>query len=220
MNHIYTFKVFVNEQGKFGDIGSLVIDESRQFDTKKRIAMTAEIGDAETVFVNNLKQPDVSIYHALAEVDFAGSLLIGTVWQLSIIKGEPVKSIHCQRGDIKTWQEGDIYWLRAGLTGNLGDWEYEQLESPAAVDALKVADTVGWKKMVWAWVDEAKGLVRARTFASKINLPEVQGNGSGSMNLAGQLKRNIEITHGDGSVIYARPAPNDSADLGGRVIAI
>ena len=56
------------------------------------------------------------------------------------------------------------------------------------VDAINLSDTKGWKKMVRAWLDESKGLIRARTFADRIGMPEVQGNGSGSMNLAGQLQ--------------------------------
>lgn len=216
----YLFQVFVNEQGKFGNLGSLIVDESSQLDLEKRKSITAEIGHDETVFVNDLASVDVSIYHANGEVDFAGSVLVGAVWQLSKLKDEPVQNIHCKKGNISTWQDGDIYWLRAGLKGNLGNWEYEQLENPEAVDAIALADTKGWKKMTWAWKDEAKGLIRARTFASKINIPEVQGNGSGSMNLAAQLQREIIITHGDGSVIYARPALNNKAELGGRVLAI
>jgi predicted PhzF superfamily epimerase YddE/YHI9 len=220
MRETYLFQVFVNEQGKFGNPGSLIIDEANQLSPDKRTYITAEIGHDETLFVNDMDNCDVSIYHSQGEVDFAGSVLVGAVWQLSQIKEESVLNIHCKRGDIKTWQSDGISWLRIGLEGNLGQWDYEKLDSPQVVDDIKVEDTVGWKKMVWAWIDEDKRLVRARTFASKIDIPEVQGNGSGSMNLAGQVQREIKIIHGDGSVIYARPAANNSAELGGRVIAI
>jgi len=70
---------------------------------------------------------------------------------------------------------------------------------------------------MWAWIDKTKGLIRARTFASDWEIPEAQGNGSGSMVLAAKLKRDIEIKHGEGSVIFAKPAPDGCADIGGRV---
>ncbi|MGH9421068.1 MAG: PhzF family phenazine biosynthesis protein, partial [Thermoanaerobaculia bacterium] len=71
---------------------------------------------------------------------------------------------------------------------------------------------------VWAWIDERQGLIRARTFAPDWDIPEAQGNGSGSMVLAAIVDRVIEIKHGEGSVIFAKPAPDGSADIGGRVV--
>jgi predicted PhzF superfamily epimerase YddE/YHI9 len=221
MKNVYAFRVFTNEHGDFGDPGSLIIDESKQLTPEQRQAKTAEIGHVETVFVNDFKTMDLSIYHAHGQVDFAGTVLLGAAWQLSRLKGEIVLSIHCPRGNIQTWQDGDVTWLRASLGDNLGNWQYKELESPEAVESLTLAATAGWKStMVWAWADEAHGQIRARTFAGDIDIPEVQGNGSGSMMLAGRLQRAIQVTHGDGSIIYARPAPNNAAELGGRVIAI
>lgn len=220
MTDVYKFQVFVNESGEFGNPGSLILDEGQRLNVAQRIAITAEIGHDETVFVNDLANNDLSIYHALGEVNFAGSVLVGVVWQLSQLKGETPKYLRCPIGDIPVWQDGEISWLRTKLEGNLGNWNYEQLDTPDAVNAIKVADTNGWKKMVWAWRNKDRGLIRARTFASTIGIPEVQGNGSGSLNLAHQLQQSLQILHGDGSIIYARPVGGDSAELGGQVIAI
>lgn len=214
------FNVFVNENGEFGNPGSLVLDETQELSFEERLAVTAGTGHDETVFVENLENNDVKIYHAQGEVEFAGSVLVGVIWQLGQMKGEPTNAINCKRGKVVTWQENDVYWLRIGTEGNLGNWEYEQLDSPDAVEAIQVTDTDGWNKMVWAWIDESRGLIRARTFANKIGIPEVQGNGSGSMNLASQLQREITITHGDGSIIYARPSAGNTAELGGRVVGL
>lgn len=57
----------------------------------------------------------------------------------------------------------------------------------------------------------------ARTFASDWDIPEAQGNGSGSMILAAKLGKALEIKHGEGSVIFTRLALDDYADIGGRV---
>jgi predicted PhzF superfamily epimerase YddE/YHI9 len=218
MNRPYLFRVFVDEQGNFGNPGSLIVDDLNELDEEHRISITSEIGHDETAFIDDLTTNKLSIYHSYGRVGFAGSVLVGVAWQLFQLKNIPALNIKCDIGEIPIWQEGEINWLRASLENNLGNWEYEMLESPDAVNAIEVSETEGWKKMVWAWEDERKGLIRARTFASKINIPEVQGNGSGSMNLAGQLQKSLVIKHGDGSVIYARPADNYSAELGGRVI--
>ena len=71
---------------------------------------------------------------------------------------------------------------------------------------------------MWAWIDEAKGLIRARTFAADWDIPEAQGNGSGSMVLAARLNRSIEIKHGIGAVIFAQPASNNYVNVGGRIV--
>ena len=146
--------------------------------------------------------------------------MIGTAWQLEELKNEPTRHILCKRGLIDIRQENGIYWLGASVENNIGNWDYEQLASPEDVDAIDVANTQSWKKMVWAWISKEHGVIRARTFAYRIGMPEVQGNGSGSMNLAFQLKRHITINHGDGSIIFARPTSDNSAEVGGRVAAV
>lgn len=220
MNDVYKFQVFVDESGRFGNPGSLIIDEGGKLSTDERIAITKQINHDETLFVDNIENNQVSIYHAYGEVDFAGNVLVGSAWQLMKIKDDIRMTINCSRGEIEVWREGDIVWLRANTEGDIGNWDYEQMNTPEEVDEIDVADTIGWKKMVWAWIDENQGIIRARTFASKIDIPEVQGNGSGSMNLANQLQAKIIITHGDGSIIYARPANDNCAELGGRVVAL
>lgn len=215
----YKFKVFVDNKGNYGDPVSLVIDEGRQLHFEARLQITSKIGNVETVFVNDLANNDVSIYHAQDEVDFAGSVLVGTAWQLGQLKGEPTKQIKCKKGNINVRDENDVYWVRASIENNIGNWDYEQRAKPQDVEAIIASNTKGWKKMVWAWANEDEGLIRARTFADTIGMPEVQGNGSGAMNLASQLQRQITIKHGDGSLIYAKPLPNDYAEVGCRVVA-
>lgn len=70
----------------------------------------------------------------------------------------------------------------------------------------------------WAWINEDKGLIRARTFAPDWGIPEDEANGSGSMQLASILERKIEVIHGKGSIIYAKPEKSHFADVGGRVV--
>jgi hypothetical protein len=98
-------------------------------------------------------------------------------------------------------------------------WNYKQLQTAAAVERIEVESTSTMPHtMIWAWIDERKGLIRARTFAADWEIPEAQGNDSGSMVLAVQLARKLEVHHGKGSVIFALPTPDDCADIGGHVM--
>jgi predicted PhzF superfamily epimerase YddE/YHI9 len=109
--------------------------------------------------------------------------------------------------------------LLFGKTVILPGYVAHCLEDAQAIEQIKLEDTKTWQHtMAWAWINETKGLIRARTFATDWDIPEAQGNGSGSMVLAARLRRGIEIKHGEGSVIFARPALNGCADIGGRVL--
>jgi predicted PhzF superfamily epimerase YddE/YHI9 len=126
--------------------------------------------------------------------------------------------MHGRGGDIMTWQDGKITWARASLS-TMPPWHHKQLKSAEAVEQIVVKETTNMEHtMVWAWMDEAKGKIRARTFAADWEIPEAQGNGSGSMTLAAALGRKIEILHGEGSVIYAGPGKTGCADIGGRIV--
>lgn len=58
--------------------------------------------------------------------------------------------------------------------------------------------------------------MRLKSVAGEI--PEAQGNGSGAMHLAKMLHKHIEIKHGEGSIIFARPSEDNFLELGGRII--
>ena len=98
-------------------------------------------------------------------------------------------------------------------------WQYEQRKNAAEIDTLSPTEFSSKKHVfVWAWIDKTNGLIRARTFAQDWGIPEDEANGSGAMMLAATLGRSVEILHGKGSVIYARPQNAGFADLGGQVI--
>lgn len=70
----------------------------------------------------------------------------------------------------------------------------------------------------WAWVDSDGGIVRARVFASRFGVHEDEATGSAALLLAHRLGREVEIWQGNGSLVYARPGPDGSAEAGGRVV--
>jgi predicted PhzF superfamily epimerase YddE/YHI9 len=214
----YLLRVFTDENGNYGDAASVVIDEGRHISDDNRQEMARELNTGETIFINGLSAADISVMHPQGEIGFAGVGIVGTAWLFTKLRGKPTERMRSRDSEITTWQDGNITWAR-GLLSIIPPWNYKQLDNADAVEGIKLEETKNWQHtMVWAWIDEAKGLIRARTFAADWEIPEAQGNGSGAMLLAAKLGRAIEIKHGEGSVIFAKPASNDYADIGGRVI--
>ncbi len=98
------------------------------------------------------------------------------------------------------------------------DWEFMQLESPDEVEGLDGAPGGRDAVAVWAWKDEAAGVIRARVFAARYGIPEDEATGSAAVALAGRLRRTLDIRQGAGSEIVAEPLPDGMVEIGGRVV--
>lgn len=213
---VHTLRVFVDDNGEFGNPVGVILDEGKKIDSKKRQQIATQLGFSETVFINDFNTGNVSIFNPREEVAFAGHAMVGTAWMINKLN-HPIDSLTCSGGFIKTWRDKDKIWIRASLA-MMPAWKYEQLKNAIEVERLLPPVTVSKEHtFVWAWEDEMKGLIRARTFAPDWGIPEDEANGSGSMKLAATLGRSIEIMHGKGSIIYAKPWKSDFTDLGGRV---
>lgn len=214
-----TIKVFTNSSGQYGNPVGIIVDEVGAISKEERQQMAADSGYSEIVFIDYVKAAKVSIFNPTSEIDFAGHALLGAVYELEQLSNIEVKSINCRGGHVSCRKDGDIYWLEADAS-MLPEWQLEQLDSASAVEMLTVANTAGKEHTYcWAWIDEQAGLVRARTFAPDWGIPEDEANGSGAMKLAHDLGREILVTHGQGSEIYARPMANNRVEVGGRIIA-
>lgn len=217
MPDIHILHVFTDSNGNYGDLASVVIDEGCHIPEAERQTMAGKLNTGETIFVNDIVGANISVMHPQGEIDFAGVGVLATAWLLTKLRGKTTEHIQGRGGEITTWQDGDITWVRANLA-TMPPWQYKQVKDAEMVEHIKLEETVTMEHtMVWAWIDEAKGLIRARTFASDWDIPEAQGNGSGSMVLAARLNRSIEIRHGESAIIFAEPAPDGCADIGGRV---
>ena len=69
----------------------------------------------------------------------------------------------------------------------------------------------------WAWIDEAAGTVRARSFAPDFGIAEDEATGSAALGLAVLLDRELTIHQGKGSVLHARALGGGWGEVGGRV---
>lgn len=214
---IYILRVFVDEVCKFGNPVGVILDEGKKIDSKERQRIATRLGFSESVFINELETGNVSIFNPQNEVPFAGHALLGTAWLISKLRNHPTDTLTSAGGSIKTWRDNDKTWIRASLA-MMPPWKYENMKNPRDVEILSPSKMVSKEHtFVWAWEDEAKGLIRARTFAPDWGIPEDEANGSGSMKLAAMLDRSIEVIHGKGSIIHAKPWKSDLVDLGGRV---
>jgi predicted PhzF superfamily epimerase YddE/YHI9 len=217
---LYELRVFTDTRGNYGDRASVIVDVGRHISDSERMDIARKLGTGETAFINNLVELDVSIVHPQGEIDFAGVALLGAAAILEHLGVGPVTTLRTRSGAIKTWTNSGLVWARSSPT-HLPPWNLHELQNVEAVDQMS---QVEGEKMdhtvVWSWLDQDSGRVRARTFASDWEIPEAQGNGSGAMVLASVLGRSIEIRHGNGSVMFAVPAEAGQIDVGGRIVLI
>jgi len=210
-------RVFTNEDNNFGNPLGIVIDEENSLDKKERQQITIKSGFSEVVFINNINKRNISIYSPQGEIPFAGHAAVGTTYFLTQEYRIPVTRLIGVKDVVETWQKNGLTWVKGKLSIT-PPWNYEQLPTTSSIKNISLEQTLSKKHtVVWAWLDESKGIIQARTFASDWGIPEDEANGSGSMKLAAKLNRDLIIHHGKGSVIYARPLEFDFAAVGGRV---
>ena len=206
MTDVHIVRVFTSKQGQYGSPAGVVIDEGSQISPEKRKQIAKQLGFSETVFVNRKSPAEVSIYGLQGEVNFASAPLLGTAWLLSKLQGKLIDSITCNGKQIKVLEEDTLTWIIVDDLDGTPPWHHKQLKTYQEVEALDPKnEPFKEHTYAWAWIDSSLRIarVRARTFAPDWDIPEEEANGSGSMQLAHKLGRNLEIIHGKGSVIRA-----------------
>ncbi len=197
-----------NPLGVFVDGGAVALEE--------RQPIATELGFSETVFVDEAERGVIRIFTPATELPLAGHPLLGTAWVLREAGHEP-GVLRPPAGEVPIRFEGELTHAQARP-----EWcppfEWEQLGSPQDVDALPAPPPrEGGFFGMWAWLDEARGLVRARVFVPAEGIPEDEATGSAAILLSAELDREIEIRQGEGSVIFARPAKSGYVEIAGRV---
>lgn len=211
-------RVFVNEKGKFGNPQSIVFDEHNNLDIKKRQEIAYNNGFSETIFINDKKTGNVTILNPKEECPFAGSALLGTAWFLNNKYQLQLESLLSSGKIIPTWQENGVTYISM-KESILPPWNLMELKTPK--DVINISPVIIKKvdhAVVWSWINKAKGIIRARTFAPDWGIPEDEANGSGSMKLALKFQQNIIVHHGKGSIVYTKFINKGLAAVGGRVI--
>lgn len=208
-------KVFVNEKGEFGNPVGIIVDEGKKFTQQERQEKATKSGLSEIVFINNIKNNNISIFSPTREIPFAGHAVIGSAFYLEKLKDSQINNIFSLGINIIVNHEKNKIWVRAELL-KMPKWNFKQYKTFSEVENLTLENTKEFKHCVaWSWVDKTKGLIRARTFAPDWLIPEDEANGSGALLLSTKLNREIKINHGKGSVIYARPVDSIYGEVGG-----
>lgn len=202
-------RVFVDDAGEHGNPLAVFVDGGA-VPREDRQALAAEIGYSETVFVDDARRGVVQILTPTDEPRFAGHPMVGTAWLL-----RDLDVLRPPAGEVTIRREGDVTWVRGRPEWGPA-FRPEQVGSPAEVDAHPGAGPDDLLQ-VWAWEDEAGGLVRARVFCTAIGIPEDEATGAASVVLGAQLQRPLLIRQGAGSRIHVMPEADGWVEVGGRV---
>ena len=209
---LHTLRVFLGSDGAGGNPLGVVL-AGADVPPAERQAVAADLGFSETVFVDDRTTGELRIHTPTVELPLAGHPLVGTAWLLAH-EGTPVDTLRPPAGDVPTWREGELTWIRGRP-----DWgppyDIAQLDSIAAVDAFAVP---GGDAMVavWAWEDEAAGRLRARVFPNGIGIDEDEATGAAALQFGALLGRDLTIRQGEGSELHVRPGDDGTVAVGGR----
>jgi predicted PhzF superfamily epimerase YddE/YHI9 len=216
LRRYHLLNVFTDEDGSFGNPLGVFLDDRVAPGDRQRVA--AELGYSETVFVDRSDTGELRIFTPASELPLAGHPLVGSAWLIAREHGS-CEMLRPPAGEVPTWQDGDLRWIRARP-----EWAPEmvlrQYGTPEEINGLDGApDGLGFVDC-WAWIDEDAGLVRARVFVDEEGIPEDEATGAAALRLGAQLGRPIEIRQGEGSVLHARPGPDGTIEVAGRVLYV
>lgn len=215
MSELHVMRVFTTPGGEHGnELGVFLRGED--VPEGRRQAVAADLGFAETVFLDDRERAEIRIFTPGLELPFAGHPSVGTAWLLRET-GEEVAVLRPPAGELRVHYENEVAWISARAEWS-PPFDYVEHEDPAAVDALTGAPGgAGWA-YCWAWDDEEAGRIRARSFVPDAGIPEDEATGSAALALCAQLDRPVQIRQGQGSEIFARPAGEGFTEIGGRVV--
>lgn len=218
MVKVRVLRVFTNERCEYGNPLGVVEDAEGVLDKDARLAIASELGYSETAFLDDVEDGKVSFYSARREVPFAGHAAVGAAWALGQLMGSVPALLRTNAGgNAPTWTDAGVTWVRSTLA-TAPSWWHERLDSAEAVDALTgPLSPLQDMTQLWAWVNEASGVLRVRTFAARAGIDEDEACGSGAMRMTAAFGRSLTLLHGRGSVIHAKPGPPGYADIGGQV---
>jgi len=210
---LHVVRVFVGPDGRGGNPLGVFLRAGSLPDARRQ-AIAADLGFSETVFVTDRDRGGLRIHTPAVELALAGHPLVGTAWLLAR-QGTPVSLLRPPAGHVRTWSADGRTWISArpewGPT-----FEFRRLAAPVAVDDYPGGEA-GRNVAVWAWQDEAAGVVRARVFPGDVGIAEDEATGSAALRLGQLLGRRLTIRQGVGSELLVRPGSAGEVVVGGRV---
>jgi predicted PhzF superfamily epimerase YddE/YHI9 len=216
VTQLHVLRVFVGPAGRGGNPLGVFIDGTA-VEAADRQAVAIALGFSETVFVDDISDDTatIRIFTPGRELSFAGHPTVGTSWLLATV-AQPVATLCVPAGDVATWQDGQLTWIRARAA-----WvhaiELRHLGAPAEVDALPLQAMGEPGRYAWAWEDEATGRLRSRYFATDVGILEDEATGAAAVVMGDRLGRPLTIRQGVGSELHVRPdRATGTVAVGGR----
>ncbi|HET7030001.1 MAG TPA: PhzF family phenazine biosynthesis protein [Candidatus Limnocylindrales bacterium] len=211
---LHVLRVFGGAGGRGGNALGVFLDGPR-IPEDRRQAVATDLGFSETVFVDDAAEGAIRIFTPGRELPFAGHPTVGTAWLLHET-GAPATILRPPAGDVPFRVEGDRAWIR-GRARWVHPILIEQLGSAADVEAAPLQDLGTPGRYVWAWIDEAAGVLRSRYFATDVGIREDEATGAAAVVMGDRLGRPLMIRQGVGSEIVVEPQADGTIEIGGRV---
>ncbi len=212
---LHVLRVFCAADGSGGNPLGVFLDGA-EVGEDQRQAVARDLGYAETVFVDDRSRGELRIFTPEVELPLAGHPLVGSAWLLGE-EGTPVSTLRPPAGEVPVTHDGELVRIEADPEWG-PPFEFVEVGSPAEVDALEGRPAGYGLVGVWAWIDEAGGIVRERVFVPEAGVDEDEATGSAALRLCALLEREIEIRQGRGSVLEAQPLAPGRAAVAGRVV--
>lgn len=200
-------RVFCGPDGDHGQDLGVVRDGSAVRRPADRQALAADLGQGQTVFVDDPERGEIDPYAAGGPQPYAGHALVGAAWLLD------VDVLVTAAGEVFARNDGEFAWVTVRA-----EWARQgtlrQCASPEEVDALAAPPAEEGPVYAWAWADETSGRIRARSFDAGA---EAEASGAPAVLLTHELDRALNISQGRGSQILTAPGRDGEIELGGRV---
>lgn len=216
MSQLHVVRVFLGPDGGGGNPLGVFID-GREIPPERRLEVAHALGFSETVFVDEIEDDAarIAIFTPGRELPFAGHPTVGTSWLLTEF-GRKIWTIRVPAGDVDTWRDGELTWIRAraGWVHKLDVRQYPTVEK---VDALRPGQPGDPGLYAWAWEDESAGRLRSRYFPTDLGIVEDEATGAAAVVMGDRLGRPLTIRQGTGSELIVRPDPlAGTVDVAGR----
>jgi predicted PhzF superfamily epimerase YddE/YHI9 len=208
-------KVFVGPDGRGGNPLGVFLDGAA-VQPGVRQAVAHALNYSETVFVDDREAGRIQIMTPARELPFAGHPSVGTAWLLRE-SGTPVANLRPPAGDVPVRHDAERTWIAADPGWVSHAFRFVRLGTAAEVDDFAQPPMGTPGQYVWAWLDEANGEVRSRSFPTDFGIAEDEATGLAAVMLGGELRRPLTIRQGVGSEIVVRPRPGGMIEIGGRV---
>ena len=210
-------RVFTAPDGRGGNPLGVFLEAGELGDADMQAA-AADLGFSETVFVANRAAARLRIFTPATELPLAGHPLVGTSWLLHE-EGPAPEVLRPPAGEVPTWRDGDLTWIRADPAA-APVCDFVELASAEDVHDLTAAPDAGEVTVAWAWADEGAGTVRVRAFLPRFGIAEDEATGAAALRLCALLGKPLAIHQGRASLLHVRPADSGLVELGGRVLAV